>query len=102
MKIKTIDVTAYEWFDKINGNSYFAGQVVINYGLRGEKVLKMPFQYGYGDHYQQIALKILIEKDLLSKPGFGGLNSICHQFGIVLRCTKQKNCLKRDLKRFGE
>ena len=32
--IKTIDVNCKEWFDKLNGNSYFAGTISINYGLK--------------------------------------------------------------------
>ena len=31
MIIKTIDINVKEWRDKINGNSYFAGEVVLNW-----------------------------------------------------------------------
>ena len=33
-QIKTIDVNCLEWFDKINGNSYFAGEIIVNYGRK--------------------------------------------------------------------
>lgn len=49
--LKTIDIQAYEWFDKVNGNSYFAAIVTTNFGLSDKKQVKLPFQYGYGDHY---------------------------------------------------
>lgn len=51
VKVKTIDIEALEWFDRVNGNSYFAGTIEINKGLKSEKRFIMPFQYGYGDHY---------------------------------------------------
>ena len=59
--VKTVDINAFQWFDKVNGNSYFAGTVCINYGMPTEKNIKMPFQYGYGDHYKDIAVKDLKE-----------------------------------------
>lgn len=40
-KIKTIDVTALEWFDKANGNSYFAGTVTINFGMKSQREYTM-------------------------------------------------------------
>lgn len=39
MKIKTIDITAKEWFDRVNGNSYHSVRTVINYGMKDERVL---------------------------------------------------------------
>lgn len=74
MSIKTIDINALEWFDKVNGNSYFAGEIVINYGHTVDKVNKipgdwslektfnMPFQYGHGDHYIDMANQLLEKK----------------------------------------
>jgi hypothetical protein len=35
--INTIDIQAKEWFDRINGNSYFSGQVTLDYGQETEK-----------------------------------------------------------------
>jgi len=57
MNIKTIDVNALTWFDKINGNSYFAGEIILNYKLDNEIKLIMPFQYGYGSQFEYQALK---------------------------------------------
>jgi len=39
MKIKTIDVNVKEWFDKVNGNSYFAGTVSLNFGMKTQKII---------------------------------------------------------------
>jgi len=49
--LKTIDIKAKEWFDSLNGNSYFSSKVTLNYGLHNEKSIKLPFQYGYEDAY---------------------------------------------------
>lgn len=101
--LKTIDIQAYEWFDKVNGNSYFAAIVTTNFGLPDEKQVKLPFQYGYGDHYIDVAKRELHEQGLitLEKYDHGGMEPLwqyCRDNGIILRTSKQKNCLKRDLK----
>ena len=93
--IKTLDINAKEWFDRINGNSYFSGQIIVNYGLTDEKRFFMPFQYGYGDSFQWQALKNLQEIGLLA-------NDISHFWqlrdkGIRIRTSKRK-ALKRELK----
>ena len=31
--MKTLDINAREWFDKVNGNSYFSAQIVVDYDL---------------------------------------------------------------------
>ena len=97
MKIKTIDVNALEWFDKINGNSYFAGTVTVNYGTKAEKSFNMPFQYGYGEQYEQEALNILKEKKIIPDNCNRPLWAYCKDSGIILRTVKHENCKKRDL-----
>jgi len=102
--IQTIDINAYEWFDKVNGNSYFASVIVLNYGLKTEKTVKLPFQYGYGDSYKYEALKELEIAGLIhgvKKYSHGGSEDIynfCQRNKIVIRTSKQQNCKKSDLK----
>ena len=95
MKIKTIDINAKEWFDKINGNSYFSGEIVLNFGMKTEKTLFMPFQYGYGDHYQEMAFKEI--QEFLKIEIKGVLWRYCQEHNIILRANKQENFLKRYL-----
>jgi len=103
MNIKTIDINALEWFDKINGNSYFAGNIILNYGLPDEKHYIMPYEYGYGEHYIDGAFSLLIKINVISdheKYSNGGQEAIwkyCQRKGIILRTNKQKNCKKREL-----
>jgi|TARA_R110000782_G_scaffold269734_1_gene368424 hypothetical protein len=98
MKTKTIDINAKEWFDKINGNSYFAGTITINYGMKTEETFLMPFQYGYGSSYEQEAKKILTEFNIISADYGQGIYSYCKENNIILRGGKDLKCLKRDLK----
>ena len=104
MKIKTIDVNALNWFDKINGNSYFAGTVTINYGMKLEKTYKMPFQYGYGDQYKHEAIKTLSENKILTDVKYytsGGCESLhgyCNDHNIILR-TSKTDAKKAELKK---
>ena len=100
MRIKTIDVNAKEWFDKVNGNSYFSGIITLNYGMKSAKVFNMPFQYGYGDHYIDMAGELLRKEVLkIEKPkqGYFILWQYCQDNNIILRTSKQENCKKREL-----
>jgi hypothetical protein len=102
--IQTIDITAYEWFDKVNGNSYFAASVVLNYGLKTEKEIKLPFQYGYGDHFKQMCFKELEEQKIIhdirkyDNGSNEGLYNFCQRNKITLRTRKIENCKKSELK----
>jgi hypothetical protein len=46
--MKTIDINAKEWFDKVNGNSYFSAVITIDFGMPTQKEYRLPFQYGSG------------------------------------------------------
>jgi len=100
--IKTIDIQAKEWFDKVNGNSYFAALVTLNFGMPGEKQIKLPFQYGYGNQYEQETLAELQEQLIL--PYFDEGNHItllwkwCKDNNVIYRHSKQTNCKKSELK----
>ncbi len=95
-KIKTIDIQAKEWFDKANGNSYFAGIITINFGMKNSQTIIMPFQYGYNNAYEYTALDIL--------KGMGLIVSTHHQHlkddGIIVRANIQEHCRLKDVKAF--
>jgi hypothetical protein len=93
--MKTIDVNAKEWYDKINGNTYFAGEVIVDYGTEEQARYLMPFQYGYGDQYKDIALDTL--KKALRGVSGRSLWRFCKDNNIILRTYKTKG-LKRELK----
>lgn len=58
--IKTINVLTLTWFDKVNGNTYFAQKITINRDRKSEKVLFNRFQYGYSS-FDNFALKYVME-----------------------------------------
>lgn len=102
MKTKTIDINAKEWFDKVNGNSYFSGTVTLNYGLDNEETFLMPYQYGYGSSYEQESKAILTEFNKISLSSFQNLREYCKENNIILRKSLIKNCLKRELKEISD
>jgi len=98
MEVKTIDVNAKEWFDKANGNSYFSGTITTNFGMDDAKEYIMPFQYGYGDHYIDMAKCQLTEHNRISPDLMQDLPRYCRENDIILRNSIQRGCKKRDLK----
>ena len=99
MKYKHIlEVNAKEWFDKSAGNSYFSAVVVLD----DEVVAELPFQYGYGDHYLDMANEKLDDLGVIDnkKHSNGSRRSLwlyCQDNNIKLISNKQENCLKREL-----
>jgi len=97
-EVKTIDINCLGWFDKVNGNSYFAGVVTVNYGMPDAIEFKMPFQYGYGSQYEQEARDILVKEVLIDA---GYLYELKDK-GIIVRGNIVRGCKKAELKRVGE
>lgn len=107
MNIKTIDINGLEWFDKINGNSYFSARVIIDYKLPTEKTVLVPFQYGYGDSYIQesfAALEsagIITDRIYYQNGGSESLSMYLSRKNIILR-TNKSTALKKVVKAFAE
>ncbi len=97
-KVKTLDITAKEWFDRVNGNSYFSLQVTINYQMKNEVCFSVPMQYGYGDQYKYGALDELVKRGYLPNPP---KRTVFWRYykenNIIARHTKYENCKKREL-----
>lgn len=76
---KSLFIEAREWFDKVNGNSYFSARVWVD----GEIITVLPFQYGYGNQNEHEAQKKLIEIGYLPQEGENrGLWSIAKEMGF--------------------
>ncbi len=95
-KIKTIDIQAKEWFDKVNGNSYFSAIVTTDYGTKKEQTFKIPFEYGHNTQYQQEGLKALLHAGLITTVSKYELK----EQGIILRSNIQTGCKKADVKNY--
>ena len=99
-KLKTIDINAKEWHDKINGNSYFSSDVILNYGMNNQETIKVPFQYGYGDHYVYQSLREiqkLFPKSKWCRKNLLGKYQIQNEYKIIIRNSIKTNCLKKEL-----
>ena len=59
--LKTIDIATKTWFDRVNGNTYFAQRIVLNYGYLNEVTYVNKFQYGYSS-FEYFALEFLMDK----------------------------------------
>ena len=93
--LKTLDITCYKWFDRVNGNTYFACEVYCNKGMKNAFTFNLPFQYGYGSHFHDVVAKKLKE--------IGATNYNLYRWqdqqdsGVMLRINEINNCKKREL-----
>jgi len=95
--MKTLDIKALEWFDKVNGNSYFSALVTVDYGMDTESTIKLPFQYGYGDHYIDMADKALVKAGFIPETSYH-LTNWCRENKVILRYHIMHNCKQREVK----
>ena len=56
--MKTIDINCRFHSDKV-GNTYFGGNIVVDYGLETAKIFQVPYMCGYGDMYLYKSFEIL-------------------------------------------
>ena len=94
--MKTLHIQAKEWFDKVNGNSYFSARVTIDNTLPTEKTIYVPFQYGYGSQFEQAAFHQLQLDNILPEGTIYAPSRYCRENGIIYTSKKQENCLQRD------
>jgi len=62
--VETVHIRAWQWFDKVNGNTYCSAKVTVNGQSKTPMTIQIPFQYGYGNYYRQKSLEIL--RDIFS------------------------------------
>lgn len=105
MKIKTIDIIFKEWFDSNFGNSYHAGTVTVNFGLKTEITFICPMEYGYGDQYIHTAMLRLINEKLIKMKrhddgSYPSFKRYCQDRNIILNTSLQEKCSKRALNKY--
>ena len=96
MKITNkIIITAREWFDKKNGNSYFSANIELE-----NATLFIPFSYGYNEAYLYASIEKLQDNNIIpiSIETMYELKNYCNDNNIVLYISLQRNCLKKELK----
>jgi hypothetical protein len=95
-----LEIHAKEWFDRVNGNSYFSAKVYLD----DKPVATLPFQYGYGDHYQdrtKHAIEPILKNMGIEFDDYDVLWRICSENDIKLVYSKQEKCLKREVVAHG-
>ena len=100
MKIKTIDVNFKEWFDNTWGNSYNAGNVTVNFGMKNQKSFNCSYEYGYGDYYLQRAAEVLNKEKLTDIAPLTPLWRYCDDHNIILRHNIIRGCKKKELLKY--
>jgi len=88
-KIKSIKVSVMEYFDKTYGNSYFSATAVINFENKNQKIYKIPFQYGCGDHYQTVVFEKIKKEMGVKCDDYTSMGRYCDDNKIVLITEKQ-------------
>lgn len=71
----SLTVIGRRWFQRTYGNTYNTAQVIVD----GETVVKTPRQYGYGDHYLDLAADALEDLGLMpnrERYSHGGAESL--------------------------
>jgi len=82
---RSLFIEGREWFDKVNGNSYFSARIWVD----GGQVAILPFQYGYGSQFEYEAQKKLLELGYLPQEGKSrGLWSIAEEMGFDFYSSK--------------
>jgi hypothetical protein len=82
---KSLFIEGREWFDKVNGNSYFSARIWVD----GGQVAILPFQYGYGDQYLYEAQKKLLELGYLPQESKNqGLYTVARESGFDFYAAK--------------
>lgn len=100
--LKTVDIFNKEWRDKVNGNTYFASRVTLNYGFPDEKTLYAEFQYGDGYGMgDQVAFN-LVKPYLPEGCKETYFYQLRDKYQILTRRSTEKNCLQRDVKEWGK
>ncbi|UZZ64046.1 hypothetical protein A71_240 [Escherichia phage A7_1] len=55
--VEAVHVLARRWFQKLYGNTYFSLSVDVEIAGKLVEVVNVPFTYGYGDHFDTVALE---------------------------------------------
>lgn len=87
---KMITIKTLEWFDRVNGNSYFSADVFLNTDL----IMKLPFQYGYSGARQEVENRLA--KHFGKSAERWEVRDLLRKNGIAICETKSK-ALKREL-----
>lgn len=93
--MRSVFVDGREWFDRVNGNSYFSARVYVD----GFEVARIPFQYGYGSAFKSAAAWALQDLEILPG-GNAALWQLCRDTDTTLYESMQR-VTKRECDAWG-
>ena len=92
--MKDLNISVKKWFDKVNGNTYFAALITID----NKESILLPFQYGYGSQWEQEAKAVLTQQNRISCEYGQNLKNYCKENNIYYSYQVYDNCKKSELK----
>lgn len=99
-EIEAVHILARRWFQQSYGNTYFSLSVDVEIGGKLIEVVNVPFQYGYGDHFDTVALEEFSKVvDLEGKEfsNYAYLTRFCRDNGIAVYSHASDVKRKKDL-----
>ena len=98
LNITKVFINGRRWFQKSYGNTYNTTKTLVVYSDGTTKQFFTPMQYGYGEHYKDLAIQNLVKENILPKIREG--NNWYHmdfkEYNIEVY-SSHRDVLKRDL-----
>lgn len=99
-EIEAVHISARRWFQQSYGNTYFSLSVDVEICGKLVEVVNVPFQYGYGDHFDTVALEEFSKVINLEGKEFSNyayLSRFCRDNGITVYSHASDVKRKKDL-----
>ena len=96
-----INLTIGQWFDRTYGNTYTGGKMLVCFDDGSSEYVNIPFQYGYGQYWNQAALERyleVIEGRKRDRKDLPYLTSYCRDRNIVVHYHVIEGMKKKELK----
>ena len=90
--MKSLHISGRRWFSTTYGNTYFSCAVDVD----GEQVYEIPYEYGYGEMYEQVAREWLMDNGYIPQIHCA-LSIYCRANDIVLISQAVDVRRKKDL-----
>ncbi len=90
--MKVLHISGRRWFSTTHGNTYFSCVVSID----GEQVHEIPYEYGYGQMYEQVAREWLMNNGYIPLIDYA-LSIYCRENDIIFISHAVDVRRKKDL-----
>lgn len=97
--MKVFQVTIKEWFDKVNGNTYFSARGLLCEEGKEDVTFELPFQYGYGSH-SEFEMGRLLAKHFGEEELNAPLSLYCRDIKGIKLFLSRYPASKKEVKNF--